>query len=326
METRRSLLAVAVPLLVGGCTADTPATNRSSTSPPKTTEHSPSPTDQPSTPDCMRGYTVSLSSFTPAEQLATSLRPVRQRLFERIVTEDGVMLQTSGGPPIRTGRYVANDGAYYRVDLEHLGTEEIPARRADLSWEKGQEAPKDETVVAYPDLPEVDQSALDYLILGPEYWREGLPTQGMTRRDSPAPYPQGTADSSLVGAGTMWIEWDGRVYEVTITTEEMTLPRRTYDYTATRVADSADTFQAYVADRYLTPLDDLSSEEKSVLEAAAEAGEDGRYEDCNEPSTGYKKLKRRMENVSDLPESHSGHWYISYEGERYLLEIGGWVV
>lgn len=328
MKTRRSLLAAVVPLLVGGCIADTPATDQPTTSPPKTTEHSPSdrPSNHTSTPDCMRGYTVSLSSFTPTEQLATPLRPAQQRLFERILTEDGLVLQTYGKPPIRTDRYVASDGAYYRVDFEQVGTEEVPARRADLSWKKGQEAPTDETVIAYADLSEADQIALDYLIHGPEYSREGLPTQGMSITDSPAPYQQGTADSVLVGEGTTWIEWDDRVYEVTITTEERTLTRRTYDYRATRVADSAETFREYVADRYLTPLDNLSSEEKSILEAAAEAGEYGQYEDCKEPSTGYKALKQRMEKVSDLPDPHNDHWYVSYEGERYLLEIGSWVV
>lgn len=325
MATRRSLLAVAVPLLVGGCVTETPATDRSST-PPKTTDGSPSPTDQTATPDCMRGYTVSVSPFMPTEQLTTSLRPAQRRLFERIVAEDGVVLQTYGQRPIRTERYTRHDGAFYRIDYERTGAEEVPARRAALSWEKGQEAPEGEPVVAYSELPEVDQVALEFLIHGPKYSREGLPTQGMTANDVPVPYPQGTADSELVGAGTVWVEWEDRVYEVTISTEEGTITRRTFDYTATRVADSKEDFREYVVDRYLRTLENLSSEERSVLDAAVEAGEDGTYEDCNEPSTGYETLQQRMENVPDLPDPHNDHWYISYEGERYLLEIGGWVV
>lgn len=318
MTTRRSLLAVAVPLVAGGCITDTP--------PPNTTERSPPSTDQTSTPDCMRGYTVLVSPFTPTEQLVTSLRPAQRRLFERIVTEDGVVLQTYGQRPIRTERYSSHDGGYYRIDFEQTGAEEVPARRADLSWENGQEAPEKATVVAYSALPEVDQVALEFLIHGPNYSREGLPTQGMTATDVPVPYPQGTADSALVGAGTVWVEWDDRVYEVTISTEEGTITRRTFDYTATRVADSKEGFREYVVDRYLQTLENLSSEAQSVLDAAVEAGEDGTYEDCNEPSTGYERLKQRMENVPELPAPHTDHWYISYEGERYLLEIGGWVV
>jgi hypothetical protein len=325
MATRRSLLAVAVPLLVGGCVTETPATDQSSTS-PKATDDSPSTTDQTATPDCLRGYTVSVSPFKPTEQLTTSLRPAQRRLFERIVAEDGVVLQTYGQRPIRTERYTRHDGAVYRIDYEQTGAEEVPARRAALSWEKGQEAPEGEPVVAYSALPEVDQVALEFLIHGPKYSRKELPTQGMTATDVPVPYPQGTADSALVGAGTVWVEWDDRVYEVAISTEEAPITRRRFDYTATRVADTKERFRAYVADRYLMPLENLSTEERSVLDAAVEAGEDGAYEDCNEPSTGYEKLKQRMEDVPDLPAPHTDHWYISYEGERYLLEIGGWVV
>lgn len=330
MKSRRSLLAAAVPLLVGGCIGDPPATDQSSTPTSETVQRSPSPTDKPdtqtSTPDCMRGYTVYISNFAPTEQLVTAFRPAQQRLVDRIFTEDGVVLQTYGQRPIRTEQYTLYDEAYYRIDYKQIGTEEVQAQRADLSWEKGQEAPEDKTVVNYTDLPEVDQHALETLIHGPEYSREGLPTQGMTVNDSSAPYPQGTADSELVGAGTMWVEWDNRVYKVTISTDERTITRRTFDYTATRVADSKEGFREYVADRYLKSLENVSNEEKSVLEAAIEAGEGGKYEDCNEPSPGYKKLKQRMDNISDLPDPNNDHWYISCEGERYLLEIRGWVV
>lgn len=330
MKSRRSLLAAAVPLLVGGCIGDPPATDQSSTPTSETGQRSPSPTDNPdtqtSTPDCMRGYTAYISHFTPTEQLITAFRPAQQRLVDRIFTEDGVVLQTYGQRPIRTEQYTLYDEAYYRIDYEQTGAEEVQAQRADLSWEKGQEAPEDKTVVNYTDLPEVDQHALEYLIHGPESSREGLPTQGMTINDSSAPYPQGTTDSELIGAGTMWVEWDNRVYKVTISTDERTITRRTFDYTATRVADSKESFREYVADQYLRSLENVSKEEKSVLEAAIEAGEDGKYEDCNEPSPGYEKLKQRMENISDLPDPNNDHWYIAYEGERYLLEIRGWVV
>jgi len=158
-------------------------------------------------------------------------------------------------------------------------------------------------------------------VLGPAYSREGLPRQGLSVGDSPAPYPRGTADSELVGAGTTWVEWDGREYRVTISTENRTNTRRTFDYTATRVADSTESFRAYATDRYLTVLENLSTDERTVLEAAIDAGEDGDYEDCNEPSPGYEKLKERMDSVSDLPDPARDHWYVSYEGERYLLEL-----
>lgn len=330
MQTRRSLLAAAAPLLLGGCVGDPSATDQPSTTPSENPQRSPSGTDASetgtSTADCVSGYTVYVSRFAPADQLVTGFRPAQQRLVDRIITEDGVVLETYGQRPIRTERYTLSDGAFYRIDSEQTGAEDVRAQRADLSWEKGQEAPENEPAVDYSALPEVDQHALEYLIHGPEYSREGLPTQGMTVGDASAPYPQGTAESELVGAGTAWVEWDGRVYKVTIATEERTITRRTFDYTATRVADSTESFRNYVADRYLRSPENLSSEERSVLEAAIEAGADGTYEDCNEPSTGYETLKQRMENLEALPAPHADSWYVSYDGDRYLLEIGGWVV
>lgn len=329
MKSRRSLLAAAVPLLAGGCIGESPATEQSPTPVSETEQPIPSPTDKPAspseTPDCMRGYTVYVSSFAPTTQLVTEFRPAQQRLIDRIFAEDGVVLRTYGQRPIRTEQYTLHNEAYYRIDYEQTDSEEVQAHRADVSWEKGQEAPADESVVNYSDIPEADQHALEHLIRGPKYSREQHPTQSLSVGGN-APYPQGSGESELVGAGTMRVKWNDRVYEVTISTEEGTITRRTFNYTATRVADSEVGFRKYAADRYCRQLEDLSSEEKSVIEEAINADEYGKYEDCNEPSEGYQMLKQRLEDESDLPDPLGDHWYISYDGERYLVEITGWVV
>lgn len=139
----------------------------------------------------------------------------------------------------------------------------------------------------------------------------------MTIGDASAPYPNGTSESALVGEGTTWVEWNGRVYEASVTTEEATFTWRTLVYGATRVADSAEAFRAHVAETYLTTLDGLSSGARSVLDAAKSAGRRG-YEDCNEPSAGYEALRRRLENVPRTPERHRERWYVAYDDERRL--------
>ena len=342
MKSRRCILATAVSLLVGGCSSNPAETNQSSTPASTTTQRpqpstdkpdrqqrSPSPTSksgsQTATPDCTRGYTVYISPFAPTEQIISTFRPAKEPLVERIITDSGVELQTYGQSSVENNQYTRYDEVYYRIDYEQTNTEEVQARPADLSWEKGQKAPENKTVVNYTALPEVDQYALEYLIYGPKYTSEQLPKESLGIRNKPVPYPKGTENSELVGAGTTWVEWNNHVYNVAISANSTTITRRTFNYTAARIADSEEMFREYVADRYLESLEGLSSEEQSVLEAAIKANKGGKYEDCNEPSPGYEKLEQRMENMPDLPNLHAGHWYISYEGEQYLLEISGWV-
>jgi hypothetical protein len=264
--------------------------------------------------------------FAPTEQLVTGFRPAQQHLVDRVLADGSFTLETYGRRPVRTAQHTRADGTYYRIDYEQIRTEEVDAARADLSWEKGQQAPDNETVVDYSELPDVDQHALGSLIHGPKYSRDQLPEQGMTVADSPAPYPDGTAASALVDAGTMWVEWESRVYEVTIESADKTITRRTFEYTATRVADSQVEFRKYTADRYLQTLDGIGAEAQAVLEAAIDVGDDGRYEDCNDPSEGYTQLQEQLESLPDLPDPQDNHWYIAYDGTRYLVEISGWVV
>jgi hypothetical protein len=341
MQSRRALLAAAISILVGGCTSDPPATEQSpsptttttpsSESPPATTTPgSESPTEssptETETPECTRGYTLRVSPFAPTEQLVTGFRPARQRLVDRVLADGRVVFESYGQRPVRTAQHTPSDGTYYRIDYEQIRTEEVDAACADLSWEKGQQAPDGETVVDYSELPDVDQHALDYLIHGPAYSRDQLPQQGMSISDSPAPYPDGTAASVLVDAGTTWVEWDSRVYKVTIASADKTITRRTFEYTATRVADSPSGFRTYAADQYLRVLDGLGAEAQAVLEAAIEAGDDGRYEECNDPSDAYTQLQDKLESLPELPDPLNNHWYIAYERTRYLVVISGWVV
>lgn len=329
MPHRRSLLSAAATLLLGGCIADAPAStatdspDSTSTASPTTDGRTDRPdgTGSPETPECTRGFTVELRPFAPTEQVVFPLRPPLRRLFERVVAEDGVALETYGEAPIPDEMHVAHEGAYYRVDYEAGGTEKVDARRADVSWEKGQEAPDDAGVVAYGDLPAVDRRALDVVIRGPEYSRKGLPTEGFGANDAPAPYPDGVADSVLVGAGTTWVRWNDRVWKVAVADEATTLTRRTFEYRAPRVADAEASFRSYIAERYLATLSDLSDAERRVLDAA----KNGRHEDCNSQSAGYSALKTRLQDAPQVPGPWGNRWYVAYDGERYLLELASWV-
>ncbi|WP_380677194.1 hypothetical protein [Salinigranum sp. GCM10025319] len=199
----------------------------------------------------------------------------------------------------------------------------MPARLLSVQWEAGQTAPADAETTPYATLPESDQRALRLAIFGPVYER-GLdrhPRQGLSVREFPAPYPDGTAGSRLARKSRTWVEWQDRVYAVRAGGETET-ERRTYRYEFERVASSAEGFRSVVADEYLIALDALDEAEREIVASAV----DGGYEKCEPTSAALDGIRERLNAARDLPHPREGEWYVSYDGERYLLDVSGWVV
>jgi hypothetical protein len=251
---------------------------------------------------------------------------VRPRLLhhlERVLAEGSVEVVTYGDDsPLPDGLHLRRDGAFYRLGVEQVDSTGVTAYRTDLSWERGQTAPDGAAVVAYDDLPESDQRALRLLVFGTEYERPfERPRAGLSMGDVPAPYPDGAADSRLVGAGTTWVRWDDRTYEVEVTTEETTVARRTFELTAEQVAESPDAFRRLVADRYLVSLDDQPEDQRAIVSAAVEEG----YEECTPASEPLAALREWLSGRETLPPEYEESWFVAFEGSRYELDITQWV-
>lgn len=316
MPSSRRTVLVALAAGVAGCTGlsdDGPGESASPSPPTGTDADRPSPG-----PDdgCTGGYDLRAAPFDPAEGLVADLTPDAREVLAAAVADDGTTETTYRGPSLDRDVYVVYDERYYRTDFTR-SIEEVTAFLLDASWESGRTAPDDATVVEYGTLPAVDRRALD-LGLFPEDER-GHPTEGLTVREFPAPYPGGADESRLVGAGTVWVRREGRDYRVEVD-GRTTAERRTYEYAVERVAGDAAGFRRAIADRYLVVLDDQSRAVREIVETAI----DDSYEECTPPSDDLRTLLDELPEDERLPSPADG-WYVAYEDTRYELTANQWV-
>lgn len=332
MTTRRTLLATAGALIAtGGCLDST-----GSAAPEETTAVSPSdrspdsePTDSPSgesTPDdCTSGFHVSAEPFAPAKELPVELDPPQRSLVDSLLPDGSTEVTTyAADPPLRDGVYIERDGNFFRAETTRLSEEEVPARLFDVDWEKGRTPPENATVVAFETLPGADRQALRLVVEGPKYGGEGEegghPTQGLSHTDYPAPYPNGTADSRLVGAGTTWVRWNDRAYRVRVDGESTTT-RHTFGITVSQVVGDAAGFREHVEREFLRRLSNLPAGEADILQSATGDA----YQECAPSSKSLASLQDRLPAAEQLPPPHSQSWYVAFGGERYRLWITNWV-
>lgn len=326
MSSRRTLLVVGSALLASGCIGTGP--DASADGSPADGE-SPSSTDDRTvtseTPACIRGFYVSADPFDPPEDLPADFtmapEPLRE-LVREVVENEVVEIPTYGGVPLQDGLHLRREGVFYRLSVELTDGTGVPARLTNLEWEAGQTAPDGADVVAFEDLPESDRRALRLLVYGTEYASPYQhPEAGLSARNVPAPYPDGTDGSQLVGAGTTWVHWDDRVYRVEVTTETASVTRRIYRLVVSKVATDEAAFRQQVVDRYLVTLDDLPDGERDILSTAT----DGTYEECDPASDALDGLRERLSAHEQLPPRYEDSWFVAFDDDRYELAITNWV-
>ena len=145
-------------------------------------------------------------------------------------------------------------------------------------------------------------------------YREAVhPTTTLDHVESPVVYPEGTESSELASADAHWVRWNNRAYDITVH-RKTTVKTLVHEYEATQVATDAAAFRGLIAEQYLVKLDDITSEERAMLDTAV----DGGY-DVQEPSPGFERLVRRLPE-DRVPES-GGRWYVEYDGDRYGLRL-----
>lgn len=78
---------------------------------------------------------------------------------------------------------------------------------------------------------------------------------------SPVPYPDGTAESTFADESELWVRREGRAYEVTAH-RTATMEKLVHEYTAERVAESAESFRGLIADRHIIRIESPTPESK----------------------------------------------------------------
>lgn len=327
VPTRRRLLATLGAAAGAGCLG--PAGGSGPTEqPPRESSPDGSPTDYTHTGEprgsdgCTAGFDVVAEPVDPADDLTIRLGDrARSLLAEADARGAAEATLYADSPPVDDGVFVEHDGAFYETTVRRVDNTDVPAVVTNLEWERGQRAPDDAAVVAYADLPAADRAALRYGVYGGPYEREqrGHPTESLTLREVPLPYPQGTDESALAGDGETWVRWDGRTYGVW--TEGETTTRHRFRLTVTEVAGTAEAFRAFVVEAYLLELSGLAEPERAILRAAVE----DRYDECTPASEGLAALRDRLPEDARFPPPQYDAWYVAFEGDRYALSIVRWV-
>jgi predicted heme/steroid binding protein len=223
-----------------------------------------------------------------------------------------------GPRPLKTDSYVVVDGAFYDVFQSGSYTVELPALETSVEWESGRRAPESASHRSFADLPRVDRRALRSVVYGGIYRTHVHPETRLVHSESPVPYPDGVADSELPTDDPLWVRWDDRDYRVTV--HRVTTVRRcVYEYAASKVAPNAEAFRRRIADRYLVRLDDLTPEQRTILD---EAIGEGYHRETRSCFSTFHRLEDRLPERT-LPESDTPY-YVEYEGTRYGLSVS-WV-
>jgi len=327
MPSRRAILA-GLAAGLAGCAGPRTSTDRDADPPEEQSPHDGPTrsagshrTAEAGSPECTEGVTLTVSGFDPVERLPVDLPARDRQVVERAVADGAAeTVQFGATPPVEDGAYTELDGRYYRLGVRRTSTDTVPALTLNVEWEAGQTAP--ETPVPFADLPEVDQRALRDAVFGGE--RGQHPTEGLSVRESPVPYPDGVAESRFVEATAgdwLWVRWNDRTYGVWsggTTTDE----QYTFRVTAADVAGDAAGFRAHVDDRVRVPVAQFDSSSRTLLRTASADS----YEECEPVSDRMRALRSQLSTLPTLPPPYDDAWLVALSGKSHLVRVTDWVV
>ena len=205
-------------------------------------------------------------------------------------------------------RPVVHNGTYYDLSLE---SEVVSEDRLYALRVQNVGATSVDGEVAYDELPDGDREALSRV-----FEEEGSDEPGF-EGGAEYPYSEDEYNTSVLVDGAT-VVYNGSRYEVEGEELEV-MDRNEYTYTAEKVAEDADGFADWARDEYAFVLDDLSGEERSVVEDAIDGGY---YEgSASEP---FRSLVRRFrEHEAVVRGEYRGEWVVEYEGTTYYAELYG---
>jgi len=251
-----------------------------------------------------------------AERYARSIEgmPPELRDFFVAVIEDGPKTWEGSGPRFDGERPVEHDGAYYRIDREIIETRTQSQYVIEVDYDP--ERPVDGETIAFEDLPEIDQAALEDLLPPPED-HEANDGYDLGRGHR---YPP-DADSVLVPEQQYdAVSYEGTAYPIRVEYAR-DVEVHTYRYTATQVAEGASELATDLREESRFTLSGLSSEERKIVESAIE--DEYRVDSEADPPAAFESLLERFRAHEAVErEEYRGDWLVRYEGVEYWAELG----
>jgi hypothetical protein len=203
-------------------------------------------------------------------------------------------------------RPIVHNGTYYSLSVESevVSEDRLYALRVENVGDTSVDGE-----VPYDELPDGDREALSRV-----FEEEGSDEPGF-EGGAEYPYPEDRYNESVLVDGVT-VVYNRSRYEVGGEELEV-IERKEYTYTAEKVADNADAFADWARDEYGFVLDDLSEEERKVVEDALDGGY---YE--GSASEGFESLVRRFRDRKAVTSDEwSGEWVLEYEGTTYYAEM-----
>ncbi|WP_324758317.1 hypothetical protein [Haloarcula montana] len=202
------------------------------------------------------------------------------------------------------------DGRYYNVSTAVVGQQSGYGGEIGIDYNTSS---VDGRVVAYDQLPDSDQRALEPLLAPP---REG--DEPGTDIDIPVAYTDTEASASVLVPNRTYdgVRYQGETYAITVDVERATLD--TYRYDATLVATGSQAYARQLDRRYAFTLSNLSENESAIVDQAV--GGTHYVEETGDP--GFESLVDRFRHRRPVTVSESeGSWLVRYDGRRYWTEV-----
>ncbi|SEO82988.1 hypothetical protein SAMN04487948_105366 [Halogranum amylolyticum] len=240
----------------------------------------------------------------------------------RAAVDDGPTRVDDTEPPFPADRpFVFEDGVYeLSVDV----VDSRPATTFFVVLDPAEGDVADEESVAYADLPEVDRAVFE---------RRGWDDPGFLGFGTSVRYLDAhVPDSALVpDPAYSVVVWDAETRGEFSVDGSRETPLRTYEYTASVVADSAATLGRELRERYEFTLSGLSAAEREIVAEAVD-GDDGYVVPADHPlPDAMRRLGSRFRSRDDVeyagsetgddPPSVDGTYLVRYDEEVYWTRI-----
>jgi len=238
----------------------------------------------------------------------------RRRVLPRAV-ENGSATVTGRSPPVDPELAIAHEDAYYDVSWSVVDREEGTSVGVAIDYNATNTSGP---AVEYADLPAADRAVLDGLLPPRTDRRVSGPEMG-----AGGTYTDAEREASVLledAPGTVIVIHEGKRYRVTVEDPEpVTL--KTYRYTATEVAASAEAYAERIENEYAFELSDanLSDRQQSVIEEAVRNGSYRAESDDDEAFRSVIELFREHEPLTE--GASTGTWVVRHEGELYVVDL-----